>query len=90
MLQGLPHLLASSWVVASWDFQQEIGGKEERGGVFFPQIPALIRAATRLQSGMHSSRNFIVPVSPQHRGLSQGSNNYHSLCLPLLMTFRGY
>ena len=55
MLKGLPHLLASSWVVASWDFQQEIGGKEERGGVFFPQILALIRAATRLQSGMHSS-----------------------------------
>lgn len=56
----MPHLLASRWVVASGDFWQEIGGKEERGGVFFSQIPDLGGAATRWQSGLHSSRNFIV------------------------------
>ena len=36
MLTGLPHPLASGWVLASGDFQQEIEGKEAEMEYFFP------------------------------------------------------
>lgn len=53
MLTGLPHPLASGWVLASGDFQQEIEGKEDRDGVFF----SLESSSTKLQFGMHPSLN---------------------------------
>lgn len=85
MLTGLPHPLASSWFLANSDFQQEIEGKEEKDGVFFPGCSLYWVAVWDAPL-----TKFIVPVSPQHMDLSQDSNNYHSLCLTLLMTLHGY